>query len=99
MTIKGIGEKHMAKNITKTTPNVYQIIKLRELITELEKLSKNGENDNMEVQVCNVYKFRKHGGTIACFDTDDERKITSIGIYHDNLFNKDFIGIGIGGIR
>ena len=35
-----------------------------------------------------------HDGTIACFDTDDERNITSTGIYHDELFDKDFIGIG-----
>ena len=89
----------MAKNIKKTTPKEYQTIKLRELITELETLSKNGENDDLEVQICNVYKFRKNDGSIACFDTGDERKITSTGIYHDDLFNKDFIGIGIGGIR
>ena len=41
-----------------------------------------------------IQKFRKHDGTIACFDTDDERNITSTGIYHDELFEKDFIGIG-----
>ena len=89
----------MAKNIKKTTPKEYQTIKLRELITELETLSKNGENDDLEVQICNVYRFRKNDGSIACFGTDEERNITSTGIYHDELFNKDFIGIGIGGIR
>ena len=78
---------------------MYQTIKLRELITELENLSKNGKNDDLEVQICNVYKFRKHDDSIGCFDTDDERKITSTGIYHDELSNEDFIGIGIGGIR
>ena len=44
--------------------------------------------------MCRIHKFRKHDGTIACFDTDDERIITSTGIYHDELFDKDFIGIG-----
>lgn len=89
----------MAKNINKTTPNEYRGVTLRELITELENLSNSGKNDNLEVQVCNVYRHRKHDGTIVCFDTDDEKNITSTGIYHDDLFNKDFIGIGIGGIR
>jgi hypothetical protein len=89
----------MAKNIKNTTLKEYQTIKLRELITELETLSKNGENDDLEVLVCNIYKFRKHDDSIVCFDTDEERNITSTGIYHDELFNKDFIGIGIGGIR
>ena len=41
----------MAKNKKKTTPNVYENIKLRELITELENLSKNGKNDDLEVQI------------------------------------------------
>ena len=70
----------MAKNIKKTTPSEFRGITLRELITELENLSNNGKNDTLE--------------TIACFDTDDERNITSTGIYHDELFDKDFIGIG-----
>ena len=69
----------MAKNIKKTTPSEFRGITLRELITELENLSNNGKNDTL---------------TIACFDTDDERNITSTGIYHDELFDKDFIGIG-----
>ena len=75
----------MAKNIKKTTPSEFRGITLRELITKLESLSNNGKN---------VQKFRKHDGTIACFDTDEERNITSTGIYHDELFDKDFIGIG-----
>lgn len=89
----------MAKNIKKTTPNEYRVVTLRELITELENLSNNGKNDNLEVQACNVYRYRRHDGTIVCFDTDDEKNITSTGIYHDDLFNKDFIGIGIGEIH
>ena len=76
----------MAKNIKKTTPKEYQTIKLRELITELETLSKNGENDDLEVQICNVYKFRKHDDSIACFGTDEERNITSTGIYSYTSF-------------
>ena len=64
------------------------------LITELENLSNNGKNDTLEVQMCRIQKFRKHDGTIVCFDTDNERNITSTGIYHDELFEKDFIGIG-----
>ena len=78
----------MAKNIKKTTPSEFRGITLRELITKLESLSNNGKNDTLEVQMC------RHDGTIACFDTDDERNITSTGIYHDELFDKDFIGIG-----
>ena len=69
---------------------------MRELITKLESLSNNGKNDTLEVQMCRIQKFRKHDGTIVCFDTDDERNITSTGIYHDELFDKDFIGIGFG---
>jgi len=84
----------MAKNIKKTTPSEFRGITLRELITELENLSNNGKNDTLEVQMCRIQKFRKHDGTIACFDIDDERNITSTGIYHDELFDKDFIGIG-----
>lgn len=85
----------MAKNKKKTTPNVYENINLRELITELENLSKNGKNDDLEVQICNISKFRKSDGSIICFDTFNERTITSTGIYHDDFHNEDFIGIGI----
>ena len=38
----------------------------------------------------------KYRCVAACFDTDDERIITSTGIYHDELLDKDFIGIGFG---
>ena len=86
----------MPKNIKKTTPSEFRGITLRELITELENLSNNGKNDTLEVQMCRIQKFRKHDGTIACFDTDDERIITSTGIYHDELLDKDFIGIEFG---
>jgi hypothetical protein len=44
--------------------------------------------------MCRIQKFPKHDGTIACIETDEERNITSTGIYHDELFDKDFIGIG-----